>query len=103
LMGVTGPQWSFPWYRTGLQKTLGTYKEAPARSQQGQGGQDRGGQNREDGEDKKDSKPIELLSIESYMASADKVLPYQGNYRITLPQSGSDPVEITKNRTGFFA
>src|SRR5690606_35026150 len=32
LMGITGPQWSFPWYRTGLQKTLGTYKEAPVRS-----------------------------------------------------------------------
>src|SRR5690606_5860804 len=38
LMGITGPQSSFPWYRTGLQKTLGTYKEAPARTQQAQGG-----------------------------------------------------------------
>lgn len=28
LMGLTGPQWSFEWYRTGLQKTLGTYKPA---------------------------------------------------------------------------
>src|SRR5690606_1740045 len=36
LMGITGPQWSFPWYRTGLQKALGTYHEQPA--QRGQDG-----------------------------------------------------------------
>lgn len=29
LMGLTGPQWSFEWYRDGLQKTLGTYKPKP--------------------------------------------------------------------------
>jgi len=103
IMGATGPQWSFPWYRTGLQKTLGTYKEAPARPQQGQGGQDRGGQDRENKTDNKEAKPVELLAIESYMVSADQALPYKGNYRITLPQSGDAPVEITKNRTGFFA
>ena len=30
LMGLTGPQWSFEWYRNGLQKTLGTYKPKDA-------------------------------------------------------------------------
>ena len=104
LMGVTGPQWSFPWYRTGLQKTLGTYKEAPARSQQGQGGNQRGGrQHREALGEKTAAKPAELLPIEQYMTSADQTLPYKGNYRITLPQKADAPVEITKNRTGFFA
>lgn len=29
IMGLTGPQWSFEWYREGLQKTLGTYKPRP--------------------------------------------------------------------------
>ena len=34
LMGITGPQWSFEWYRDGLRKVLGTYEErSPARSQ----------------------------------------------------------------------
>lgn len=108
VMGITGPQWSFPWYRTGLQKTLGTYKEAPARPQQGQGGsgegsQRGGGSNRETREEKTEAKPVELLSIEQYMASADQTLPYKGNYRISLPQKADAPVEITKNRTGFFA
>ena len=103
IMGITGPQWSFPWYRTGLQKTLGTYKEAPARTQQASGGQGGRSQNRETSEDKKETKPVELLSIENYMASADQALPYKGDYRITLPQTADTPVDITKNRTGFFA
>ena len=29
VMGLTGPQWSFEWYRDGLQKTLGTYTPKP--------------------------------------------------------------------------
>lgn len=97
-MGVTGPQWSFPWYRTGLQKTLGTYKEAPEGSQHS-----RGGQIAEKPAAKKEEAAVELLAIESYLASADRVLPYEGDYRISLPQAGNSPVEITKNRTGFFA
>ena len=101
LMGVTGPQWSFPWYRTGLQKTLGTYKEAPARSQQGQRGN--GGQDPEAPVEITEAKPVELLSMKQYMASADQALPYKGNYRISLPQKADAPVEITKNRTGFFS
>lgn len=98
IMGVTGPQWSFPWYRTGLQKTLGTYKEAPAGLQQS-----RGGQVAEKPAPKKEEGSVELLAIESYLASADQALPYKGDYRISLPQAGNSPVEITKNRTGFFA
>src|SRR5690606_25781949 len=105
LMGITGPQWSFPWYRTGHQKTLGTYKEAPSRSQQGQGERPQSGaeQNREARGGKTAEKPVELLSIEQYIASADLALPYEGNYRISFPQKADAPVEITKNRTGFFA
>src|SRR5690606_290990 len=35
LMGITGPQWSFEWYRTGLRKALGTYK--PEKGEKGEG------------------------------------------------------------------
>ncbi|WEK35650.1 MAG: PepSY-associated TM helix domain-containing protein [Candidatus Pseudobacter hemicellulosilyticus] len=43
LMGLTGPQWSFEWYRTGLQKTLGVYKEPkPDEGRGGEGGGRRG-------------------------------------------------------------
>src|SRR5690606_38364534 len=102
LMGVTGPQWSFPWYRTGLQKPLGTDKEAPAGRQQGAGGPG-GQQSPENREENKEEKPVELLPIEAYMASAEQALSYKGDYRITLPQKGGAPIEITKNKTGFFA
>ena len=40
IMGLTGPQWSFEWYRTGLRKTLGTYK--PEDEKGGKGGPGKG-------------------------------------------------------------
>lgn len=56
LMGLTGPQWSFEWYRTGLQKTLGTYKEPVKEEGRGTSGQarregelPRAGQDRQEG------------------------------------------------------
>lgn len=98
LMGITGPQWSFPWYRTGLQKTLGTYKEAPAKSSQPEGGLKTEKEKAEVQET-----PIKLLAIEDYLTAASKILPHNGDYRISIPQTENTPVEITKNRIGFFA
>lgn len=98
LMGITGPQWSFPWYRTALQKSLGTYKEAPTLTMAA--------------EDQKASVPkleqatpgpANLLPIETYLEEADLVLPYPGDYRVSLPENAGKPVEISKNRVGFFA
>lgn len=114
LMGLTGPQWSFEWYRTGLQKTLGTYKPA-------EGG--KGGERRESGEKKegqakaerKEGKENELkaadttslavaqLSIADYVKEADKLLAYTGNYVITLPADAAAKTMITKTKLGFFA
>lgn len=99
LMGITGPQWSFPWYRTGLQKTLGTYKEAPARSESGRGSAGGDGARKE----KAETVAVNYLSIEEYISSADAALPYKGDYRITLPKDGDTKIEISKNKTGFFA
>ncbi len=92
LMGLTGPQWSFEWYRNGLQKTLGTYKpkEAP-----------------------KEKTPKSVLpenqaepttlSIANYIKEADKVLTYNGNYTITLPVDSTAVTLISKTKLGFFA
>jgi len=93
LMGITGPQWSFPWYRTGLQKTLGTYKEQRA---------ERGGDRRHAESSEKPRSP-QLLPFATYLAAADRVLPYKGDYRISLPQDAKAPLSISKNRIGFFA
>lgn len=99
LMGLTGPQWSFEWYRTGLQKTLGTYKPADA-AKAGE---------RKEAEKKKETAADTItsvstqLSIADYVKEADKALPYQGNYVITLPADTAAKTMITKTKLGFFA
>ncbi len=117
LMGLTGPQWSFEWYRTGLQKTLGTYKPAEGgkggeRRPGGEGGERKEGQargERKDGERKKESRTDTTalatvqLSVADYVSEADKLLAYSGNYVITLPADADAKTMITKTKLGFFA
>ena len=89
-MGITGPQWSFPWYREGLQKTLGTYKPQDAPQP----------------EQPKSAIPQQLskqLSVSDYIAAATNALPYSGDYTITLPPDSAAGVAISKLHTGFFA
>lgn len=90
LMGLTGPQWSFPWYREGLQKTLGTYKPPAPK-------------NAEKKAKKKDQAAVTLLSIDEYKNVADGVLSYRGDYVITLPSETSPSVMVSKYKLGFFA
>ncbi len=92
LMGLTGPQWSFEWYKTGLQKTLGTFKSKDA---------------------PKEKTPrlaipgnhmgLVSLSIADYIMKADKALTYSGNYTITLPADSAATTVISKTKLGFFA
>lgn len=91
LMGLTGPQWSFDWYRTGMQKTLGTFKSNDAPKE----------------------KPLQStlpmlsnnpgLTIADYLKLADKEFTYNGNYTISLPADSAATVVISKTKTGFFA
>ncbi len=94
LMGLTGPQWSFDWYRTGMQKTLGTYKPKEAAKP---------GDTKK-GKEKKDSVAApSLLAMQTYISAADKALPYAGDYTITLPADNANTLMISKNKRGFFA
>ncbi len=92
LMGLTGPQWSFEWYRNGLQKTLGTYKpkdapkEKPIKSILPE-----------------DGASFASLTIADYVTEADKVLNHRGNYIITLPVDSVAATLISKTKLGFFA
>jgi uncharacterized iron-regulated membrane protein len=91
MMGITGPQWSFEWYRTGLRKTLGTYQapEAPKPEVP-----------------KSDTTNINgsrSLLLTDYIKSVDKVLDYKGDLTITMPADSSEAVLINKTKTGFFA
>ena len=95
LMGITGPQWSFPWYREGMQKTLGTYEAKTPK-----------------GETKKNTPPTALtnsktlpteINLSSILRAADTQLPYKGDYTIRIPEERGVPVVISKNKRGFFA
>ena len=102
LMGLTGPQWSFDWYRNGLQKTLGTYKpndKAKGTKEKGTG---------KDGpmakQENKDTVAIApQLSIAGLIKKADAELSYAGDYTVNLPAKGETNMGISKNKTGFFA
>lgn len=89
LMGITGPQWSFPWYREALRKSLGTYQP-------------------EGFEPPKDPVSTVIagaapLNLGDYLKKADAALPYQGDYSISLPKDSASAIAIMKNKTGFFA
>lgn len=90
LMGITGPQWSFPWYREALRKTLGTHVPE-------------GVELPKDPISQLSSAGVKPLNITDYIAAADKALPYTGDYSITIPKDSTAAVAIMKNKTGFFA
>lgn len=100
-MGATGPFWSYPWYKDGWQKLWGTYQEAPANQNQSRGG----GPGHRGGTKEGDNAPTEvvLLPLDDYLASSAAVLPYKGDYRISLPADPNGKVTVNKNRVGFFA
>lgn len=91
MMGITGPQWSFEWYKTGLRKTLGTYQPADAPKPE---------------MPKSDTSSIngtKSVSFTEYVRSVDKVLDYTGDLTITMPADSSEAVLVNKTKTGFFA
>jgi uncharacterized iron-regulated membrane protein len=91
LMGVTGPQWSFEWYREGLQKSLGTY-QAPDTPRP---------------TPPKSTVPVDSLiqqvGLERIVTKANTSLAYAGDVSITLPNNPEGTYTVTKNKTGFFA
>jgi uncharacterized iron-regulated membrane protein len=99
IMGITGPQWSFEWYRTGLRKALGTY-EAPAApgARAGGGGS---GSNRSNPEDTAQEQ-ITLLPMSSYLEAVDASFPYSGDIRITMPGENEEIMSVSKFKAGFF-
>jgi len=86
IMALTGLQWSFEWYRTGLYNVLGVDRNRPT--------------------EEFDIKPTEtesILTVANFLQIANEQLPYEGDYRISLPDELQKPVAITKYQTGFFA
>lgn len=105
IMGLTGPQWSFEWYRDGLQKTLGTYKPKTAQNPGNTAGPGRGGQAGE-GARNGNTAPSEVppsLEIAALLQVGDRELPYAGDYQLSLPAEAGAPANLSKTRLGFFA
>lgn len=100
IMGATGPFWSYTWYREGWQKTWDTYQEPAPKGENA-------------GKSKSETKPeietplaegaLAVLSLEDIFAKTNSELPYTGNIRVSLPSKASEPISVSKYRTGFFA
>lgn len=90
IMGATGPFWSFTWYREGYQKTFDTY-QAPKPEVRS--------------EEKPEGEviPAILISLDEVIAKANSELDYRGIVRVSIPDNGSAPIEVSKLKTGFFA
>jgi uncharacterized iron-regulated membrane protein len=101
LMAVTGPFWSYQWYREGWQKTWDTY-QAPA-PQGSQSGSDRGleVQNVLEIDIEELSSPV--ISLDQVLEVSNQNLNYPGNLRISLPEKPNEDISVSKSRTGFFA
>ncbi|WP_113924241.1 PepSY-associated TM helix domain-containing protein [Cognataquiflexum aquatile] len=109
LMGVTGPFWSFPWYKEALQKSLGTYKEQPSENRSGNAanptvtGTAILNSSANSGESGNQSVALMTMDIERIVQLADSILEYEGSYRISFPQKPEDLISVNKYKTGFFA
>jgi uncharacterized iron-regulated membrane protein len=101
IMAVTGPFWSFGWYKTGWQKTWDTY-QAPKEEPKG----NTVAISAQETESIQDSLPqpvAPVISLDELLALANQQLPYEGNVRFTLPEDAEGEIGISKSRTGFFA
>lgn len=109
LMGVTGPFWSFPWYKEALQKSLGTYKEQPSENRSGNAanptvsGTANQNPGANSGESGNQSAALMTMDIERVVQLTDSILDYEGSYRISFPQKPEDLISVNKYKTGFFA
>lgn len=95
LMGLTGPQWSFEWYREGLQKTLGTYKPRDAQKPgAGKAGKEK---------IKKESIAQLPVSVSRAVDIAKQEFDRPGDVTVMLPSENSPDLIVNKYQAGFFA
>ncbi|NEM99699.1 PepSY-associated TM helix domain-containing protein [Pontibacter burrus] len=88
IMALTGLCWSFEWYRDALGKVMGAEvfkgrKEKPMFTFAGA--------------------DAAALTTEDFIARANKLLPNEGNMRISLPDNDSTAIVVTKSQAGFMA
>ena len=101
IMAVTGPFWSFGWYKTGWQKTWDTY-QAPKEEKKGDTSKESNFPNPVLEDSIQIPEPV-LISLDEALAAANKHLTYAGVVKLTFPEEPQGDLEISKSRTGFFA
>jgi len=99
IMAVTGPFWSYQWYKTGWQKTWDIY-QAP-KEEKKETSQDQA--KKEESSIEEQIQPVYVMSFDEILIAANNTLNYDGNVRITLPEKPGAAISISKSRTGFFA
>ena len=95
LMAVTGPFWSYQWYREGWQKTWDTY-QAPKTNTAAS-------ETPKEVEEIEELAPSGYISLDEVVLAGNEALDYRGNLRINLPEKPGDDIQVSKYRTGFFA
>ena len=101
IMSVTGPYWSFSWYKTGWQKTWDTYpapKEAPKGNSTAILDREQ-----ENVQVSPTQTPAPVISLEELLNLANQELPYEGNVQVTLPENAIGEIGVNKTPIGFFA
>ncbi len=82
IMALTGPIFAYEWYREGYRKLLG-YKAPEEQTEVSVRGK--------------------AVAYEQLISEANRVYPYSGAIRLTIPKKAEGAVSIQKNQTGFFA
>jgi len=101
IMAVTGPYWSFEWYKTGWQKTWDTY-QAPKEEKK----EDKSKESSTTEQVAVDSTTVtepQIISLDEALAAANQHLSYAGVVKLTLPEDSQGDLTVSKSRTGFFA
>jgi uncharacterized iron-regulated membrane protein len=101
IMAVTGPYWSFGWYKTGWQKTWDTY-QAPKEEKK----EDKSKESSTAEQVVEDSTALPeplVISLDEALAAANQHLNYAGVVKLTLPEDSQGDLSVSKSRTGFFA
>ncbi len=89
IMALSGLCWSFDWYREGASALLGDqiFKQRSEKPMDS----DLAGFTAQ--------KP----TLANFIRTANEILPYEGNYRISLPADSVSAVVLNKSKSGFFA
>lgn len=101
IMAVTGPFWSFGWYKTGWQKTWDIY-QAPKEEKKVEPVKEANSSNMALVDTVRIPEPV-LISLDVAMATANMHLTYAGVVKLTFPEDLEGDLVVSKSKTGYFA